>query len=96
MGTLLPGGQGSTTQIPDSGDCCGLTQVKLQGAGVALTAGTQYWLVASTDDVNAADFEGRWRFSTLAVSAYTQPRNLINWNSFDGYWLAAEIQGTNP
>ncbi len=96
VGTLLPGGQGSTTEIPDSGVCCELAKVKLPGAGVALIAGTQYWLVASPDNVNAPDFKGLWQFSNLAVSAYREPENFINWTSFSGVWLAAEIRGTSP
>jgi hypothetical protein len=96
VGTLIPGGQNSTTQIPDSGDCCELTIVRLSGAGVALTAGTQYWLVASPDNVNAPDFSGIWQLSNLALSAYQEPEHFVNWTSFSGVWLAAEIRGTNP
>lgn len=94
VGTIL--GEGSTTRIPDSGDCCDLATVNLPGSGVPLAAGAQYWLVASTDDVDAADFEGKWCHSTLALTAYQEPENFINWTSFTGNWLAAEIQGTNP
>ena len=96
VGTLLPGGQSSTTAIPDVGQCCGLTKVRLPGVGVALTAGTQYWLVASPDNINAPDFNGTWQTSGMALSAYQQPENFINWTSFSGNWLAAEIRGTNP
>jgi hypothetical protein len=35
------GGQGGTTDIPESGDCCDVARVTLPGAGVALTAGVQ-------------------------------------------------------
>ncbi len=96
VGSVLPDGQVSTTDIPTDGQCCELTTVTLPGAGVALTAGTQYWLVASPDNLNAPDFSGLWHFSNLAVSAYEQPEQFINWTSFDGDWLAAEITGTNP
>lgn len=95
VGTALPGGEGSTTDIPDYGECCDLATVALPEPGVALTAGTQYWLVARSDDINAADFQGQWDHSTLAASAYQQP-GFINWTSFSGNWLAAEIQGTSP
>ncbi len=47
VGTLLPGGQGSTSQIPDLGGCCQLAKVTLAGEGVTLTAGTNTgWLPA--------------------------------------------------
>lgn len=95
VGTLLPGGQGSTTDIPTSGDCCQLTKVNLPGEGAALAAGTQYWLVASTDDVNAPDFEGAWADAN-AFSAYQAPEDFINWTDLSGLWLAAEIRGTSP
>ena len=96
VGTLLPGGQGSTTEIPNYGECCALAQVTLPGAGVPLTAGTHYWLVASPDDAAAPDFEALWQFSNLAFGAYTEPENFTNWTTFTSLWLAAEIQGTSP
>jgi hypothetical protein len=96
VGMSLPGGQANTVDIPDFGGCCDLTQVTLPGEGVALTKGTQYWLVASPDNVGASDFEGLWQSSNLAISAYEQPESFINWTSFSGGWLAARIQGTSP
>ena len=96
VGTLLPGGQGSTSEIPAFGQCCGLAQVTLPGTGVALAAGTRYWLVASPDDVNAPDFEGLWQGSNFAANAYTEPENFTNWTSVTGAWLAAEVSGTSP
>lgn len=42
VGAPLPGDQGSTSDIPDTGDCCQLTTVTLPGAGVSLTGGVQY------------------------------------------------------
>jgi hypothetical protein len=96
VGTLLPGGQGSTANIPETGDCCSLATVTLPDAGVALTAGVQYWLVASPDNANAPDFEGAWETSSLAFGAYQEPESFINWTSVTGGWLAAEIRGTVP
>ena len=96
VGTPLPGGQGSTTEIPDLGSCCELTRVRLSGSGVTLTGGTQYWLVASPDNVDAPTFQGAWQQSILAVSAYQEPERFLNWTSFSGGWLAAEIRGTRP
>jgi hypothetical protein len=96
VGTLLPGGQSSTTDIPTTGICCELAKVRLPGAGVALAAGVQYWLVASPDEEQAPDFEGEWQHSNLAVRAYKQPEFFIGWTDVSGEWLAAEIRGTNP
>ena len=96
IGTPLAGGQGSTTNIPPAGDCCGLTTVTLAGSGVALIAAKQYWLLASPDDVNAPTFQGIWQDSNLGIDAYTEPTNFIPWTSFTAGWLAAEIRGTNP
>jgi hypothetical protein len=95
-GALLPGGQASTTDIPNFRACCDLTQVTLPGAGVALTKGTRYWLVASPDDVSAPDFNGLWSPSNLAVDAFEEPENFEPWTNASGFWLAARIEGTSP
>ena len=92
-GRPLPGGQGSTTEIADSGE---LTKVTLPDPGVALEKGVRVWLVASPDDAQAPDFEGRWHESNLAVSAYEEPENFISWTSFTAVWKAAKIEGTIP
>lgn len=96
VGTLLPNGQGTTTEMPESGECCALATVTLAGQGVALVGGTQYWLVASPDNTNAPTFEGSWQTTSLAFGAYQQPERLINWTSFTAFWMAAEIRGTTP
>jgi hypothetical protein len=96
VGTLLPGGQASTSNIPDLGDCCELTTVRLSGSGVSLSAGVQYWLVASPDDTRAPSFQGAWQDSSLALNAYQQPEDFINWTDFEADWFAAEIRGTSP
>ncbi len=96
VGTPFPGGQGSTIDIPVAGECCELVKVRLPAPGLALEAGQRYWLVASTDDRDAPDFQGIWQQSSLAVGAYQEPENFQNWSNFNGLWLAAEIRGTNP
>ncbi len=95
-GAVLPGGQASTTDIPTFGVCCALARVTLPGAGVALTKGTQYWLVASPDDIGAPDFNGVWSPSFLALDAYDEPEDFIPWTDASGDWLAARIEGTAP
>ena len=94
-GALLPGAQSSTTNIPESGECCDLAVVHLRGTGIPLDGGVQYWLVVSTDDRTAADFHGIWQPTTVTVSAYTKPGQ-FGWTEFSGLWFAAEIQGSNP
>ena len=94
-GTVLPGGQTSTTDIPESGECCELATARLPGMGVALAGGQQYWLVVSTNDRAAPDFYGLWQLTTATVSAYTKPGQ-FGWTQFSGLWFAAEIQGSKP
>ena len=65
VGTLIAGG--SSTQIPTFGVCCSLVQVKIPST--ALTKGTQYWVVATTDDTNAPTFTGVFE-STNQFIAY--------------------------
>ena len=57
---------------PAAGTCCELVTAKLGTPGIALTANTQYRLVAMTDDANAPDFEGIWALTNFAfVAAHT-------------------------
>lgn len=94
VGTLLPNGQASTTNIPLYPTCCDLAEVALAGAGPALNAKTTYWLVASTDDVDAPSFEGLWRETTV-YSNYQEPK-FFSWTFVESRWFAAEIRGTSP
>lgn len=92
VGTLL--GQASTAAIPTSGVCCLLTQVALPGAGVALTANTPYWLVATTDDTAAPDFTGVWQSSNNANTGGNV--GLTGWFTFSNLWPAGAVKGTVP
>jgi hypothetical protein len=96
VGALLPGAQASTTDIPTAGTCCELATVTLPGTGAALTAGTQYWLVASPDNIDAPNFEGYWQDSGWAFSAYQQPQFTFSWFGRSVNWAAATITGTLP
>lgn len=61
----LPGttlGSATVSNLFDFGTCCTLDEAKLK-PGVALTAGTQYWFVMSTDSSDE-DFEGAWAINT--------------------------------
>src|SRR5262249_33874206 len=61
--------------------------------GVTLTAGTSYWLVASTDDIHGVSFNGAWQVSHLGASAVMTPGTLP-WFAGPGQWPAARIRGT--
>src|SRR5262249_11915879 len=92
-GTLL--GQGAATNIPDAGTCCTLAQVKVGGTtGIALTANTKYWIVATSDDTRAPDFDSVWQPTYQSdIGA-----NVANgaWFTFSGLVPAAAVKGTNP
>jgi hypothetical protein len=62
-GAPLPGAQASTANIPTEGECCDLTTVTFAGAGVALSANVQYWVVADATD--APTFSGSWQKSAV-------------------------------
>jgi len=63
-GTAL--GTGTATNVQDYGTCCGATTATLS-PGVALTAGTQYWVVVSTT-AQDTDIYG-WNFNTTNMNA---------------------------
>jgi hypothetical protein len=90
-GTVLPGSQVDTTDIPHLGVCCDLTKVTLPGKGVSLTAGTVYWLVGKPNDAKGPDFEGGWQVSYSGDNAYHEPPN--PWDPQAGAWPAARISG---
>ena len=92
VGDPIPGAQGSTAQIPDSGECCQLARVTLS-AGVMLAGGTRYWLVASPDNVNGANFTGSWQVSNEGMSAQGAAPP-AQWATGSGGWPAAEVRGT--
>lgn len=50
------------SNLPPFGGCCATMTLK-DKQGVALTAGTQYWVVLSTDSNNAS-FLGSWNYNT--------------------------------
>ena len=79
--------------------CCELATASLGSPGIALTANTQYWVVAKTDDVNAPDFEGIWAFTNFAfVGVHSgQPNGQQAWGTEQlAGGLAFAVQGTVP
>jgi len=92
-GTLL--GMGAATNIPTSGMCCSLVQVKVGGTtGIALAANTKYWLVATSNDTQAPDFEGVWQASYTSDIAGDVTN--AGWFTFSGLVPAGAVKGTNP
>jgi hypothetical protein len=74
---------GSTKTLPTFGDCCGLAVAKIKG-GLALTAGTQYWVVATTDKKQTTTFAA-WNLATTnqitaAPAAYND--NGTGWTGY--------------
>jgi hypothetical protein len=90
VGTLLA--TGHSASIPVFGTCCQLVTVNIKST--AVTAGTQYWIVASSDDVNAPDFTGVFQASNLAIIAGDV--GLAGWFSFTTNTPAAAARGTVP
>lgn len=78
VGTLIVSGH--STKIPAFGTCCGLVEVTIPAT--ALTAGTQYWIAATTDDTNAPDFTGVFESTNQSTVAYNPA--LEGWFTFSG------------
>lgn len=90
VGTMLV--QASTNRIPNTGTCCQLAQVTIPST--ALAAATQYWVVATSDDVGAPDFEGVWQASNQANIGGDVAQG--GWFTFSGLVPAFAVKGTNP
>jgi len=80
---------------PAAGTCCMLVNANLGTPGVSLTAGTQYWVVASADDTRAPTFSGYWAFTNFANVAYNPAQ--AGWITFqDNGAEAGAVKGTVP
>jgi hypothetical protein len=88
VGTLIA--QGESKNIPVFGTCCGLVSVSIPST--ALTAGAQYWVVASADDTNAPDFTGVFESSNAENIAYNPSQ--LGWNTFSANVPAVLVRGT--
>jgi hypothetical protein len=89
----------TVTDAPAARTCCKLVTANLGTPGIAVTANTQYWLVATTDDVNARDFEGIWAFTNFAfVASHTiSIDGEAGWSTGqNGGALAGAVRGTVP
>jgi len=90
VGTALA--TATTTHIPTDATCCGLATVNI--ASTAVTKGTQYWIVVTSDDTNAPDFTGVWQSSNNADTAGDV--GLGGWFTFSNNWPAGSASGTIP
>lgn len=90
VGTLIAGGH--SINIPTFGTCCTLVQVGI--ASTAVTLGTKYWIVATSDDTNAPDFTGVWQSSNSAVFGYNESAGA--WSTGSNDWPAGAAKGTIP
>lgn len=90
VGTLIAGGHSTT--IPTFGTCCSVVQVGIPAT--AVTAGTQYWIVATADDTNAPDFTGVWQSSNDVNFGYNESAGA--WGTASNNWPAGAAKGTIP
>jgi hypothetical protein len=94
VGTLIQ--DGFTTAIPNFGTCCTLATVSLSGLGAALTAGTDYFLVATA---GSADEALVWDFLPPVNGGANGQSFSSDGVTYDAEWTyygAYQIQGTNP
>ncbi len=90
VGSVLASAQSSA--IPPFGTCCQVVDVTIPST--AVSGGTQYWIVATSDDTNAPDFTGVYDASNLANIAGDV--GLTGWFSFTTNTPAAAAKGTIP
>lgn len=90
VGTLLASGTGHGA--PAFGTCCQTVNVTIPST--AISQGSQYWIVATSDDTNAADFTGVYVASNDANIAGDV--GLAGWFSFTTNTPAAAAWGTIP
>lgn len=90
VGSLLASAEGDATST--FGTCCQLVTVSIPST--AVTRGKQYWIVASSDDVNAPDFTGVFDASATQIIAYNESAS--TWGSFTTNTPAAAAWGTIP
>jgi hypothetical protein len=90
VGTALA--TGHSTHLPTFGSCCQLVTVNI--ASTAVTAGTQYWIVANSDDTNGPDLAAVWQSSNDANTGGDVA--LGGWFTFSNNLPAAAAKGTVP
>ncbi len=83
---------GLSTHIPLFGACCQLVAVTIPSTVVK--AGTQYWIVATSDDTKGPDFTGVWQASNSGTISYNEA--LGGWAAFSTNTPAGAAKGTIP
>lgn len=93
-----PLAQGNVINAPAFGSCCALVSRTFPGAGVVLTAGTQYWVVARSAPTGADDFEGAWAFSNsvFGFNVTEAGWTIDNLGDFGLGQPAVAVLGTTP
>ena len=94
VGTLIQ--DGATTTIGAFGGCCALAKVTLSGLGAALTAGTDYFLVATAGSTDEALV---WNFLPPVgggANGQSFSQDGVTYDAEWNYYGAYLIQGTNP
>ena len=88
----------TVTNAPPFGVCCATVTKNLPPPGIALTAGTQYWVVARSTPTGADDFEGAWAFSNLGVAFNDAEAGWTTFSvgDFGAGQPAAAVLGTTP
>jgi hypothetical protein len=94
VGTLLASGNAKATAV--FGTCCTLTKVKFAGAGIALTAKTQYWVVASANDTTNPGLSAAWAVSNTYNYGLDSPGSSSGWLTLSLDDPAVEVLGTVP
>ena len=92
-GTLLAGPV-TVTSLPGYRTCCTLAVAKFPP--VAVTAGSQYWVVADTPATGTgSDFEGAWAWVVKNMGEWAEGTPTYGWNSLPVDGLpAGEVLGT--
>jgi len=93
-GTMLAGPI-TVANLPNAGTCCTLAVANF--SSVAVTGGTQYWVVADTPLTGTgSDFQGVWDFVAVDVPQAVNIKG-GGWYGFSGlYEVAGQVLGTIP
>jgi hypothetical protein len=98
VGTPLTGCPAATVANANAtavfGTCCALTTVHFAGAGLALTAHTQYWVVATTVDATHSTVTAVWSASNLAFQGFNVAQG--GWFTQSDNAMAVSVSGTIP
>ena len=85
----------TVTNLSDSGTCCTLAVANF--SPIAVTGGTQYWVVADTPQTGTgSDFDGSWAFVLLHIPQASSEGS--GWSGFNGTVTeaAGKVLGSIP